>query len=148
MSALLQIMMIIAIMKEAFAASLLTICFHFFPFLHGPHQISLGLLPREHNGDLSWSYPNWPGDRPCIFHRRGSRINTDRFPSSREVRGHAPSWNFLNFNSSKYPFSFLGFLSHSDRIFTDFPNHLPDFNLESLKFSLKYIYYEKSDRFP
>ena len=42
-----------------------------------------------------------------------------------------------------------GFLSRSERKFTDYTNHFPDFNLESLKFFyLKYSYNEKSDRFP
>ena len=35
---------------------------------------------------------------------------------------------------------FPGFLSHSDRIFTDHPNHYPDFDLESLKFFTKNIF--------
>ena len=39
--------------------------------------------------------------------RRGSRINTDWFSSSREVRGHDPLGNVLAFNSPKSPF--LGF---------------------------------------
>ena len=66
--------------------------------------------------------------------RRGSRINTERFLTSRKVWGHTPSGIvFLDFNSPKVPFP--GFLSHSDSIFTDCPNHFPDFNLESLKFS-------------
>ena len=40
-------------------------------------------------------------------HRRGSRINTDRFPTSREDCGHAPPGNVFDFNSPKSPF--LGF---------------------------------------
>ena len=43
-----------------------------------------------------------------------------------------PQEFFLDFNSPKSPFS--EFLSHSDRKFTDYTNHFPDFNLESLKF--------------
>ena len=39
--------------------------------------------------------------------RRGSRINTDWFSTSREVRGHDPLGNVLAFNSPKSPF--LGF---------------------------------------
>ena len=34
-------------------------------------------------------------------------------------------------------FPFPGFLTHSDRIFTDCPNHFQDFNLESLKIFTK-----------
>ena len=71
--------------------------------------------------------------------RRGSRINTDRFPTSTEVWRHAPPGIFLGFLLPKVPFS--GFLSHSDRKFTDYTNHFPDFNLESVKFFyLKYSY--------
>ena len=72
-------------------------------------------------------------------HRRGSRINTDRFPTSTEVWGHAPPGICFGFLLPKVPFS--GFLSHSDRKFTDYTNYFPDFNLESVKFFyLKYSY--------
>ena len=72
----------------------------------------------------------------------GSRINTDRSPTSRAFRGHGPQGNFLDFNSLKVPFP--GFLSHSDRILTDHPNHYPDFDLESLKFFTKNIFIMKN----
>ena len=58
----------------------------------------------------------WPCFIVCAYGklRRGSRINTDRFPerapkaqASRGVRAHGPPGNVLDFNSLKSPF--LGF---------------------------------------
>ena len=43
---------------------------------------------------------------------------------------------------SKVPFP--RFLSHSDGIFTDCPNHFPDINFESLKFFTKNIFIMKN----
>lgn len=39
---------------------------------------------------------------------------------------------------------FPGFLTHSDRIFTNCPNHFSDFNLQSLKFFTKNIFIMKN----
>ena len=57
--------------------------------------------------------------------RRGSRINTDRFPkrapkaqASRGVQGMFPLGKFFGFYFTKV--SFPGFLSHSDRILARF----------------------------
>ena len=80
----------------------------------------------------------WWAGLITVLLTHGSRINTDRSPTSRAFRGHGPQGNFLDFNSPKVPFP--GFLSHSDRIFTDCPNHYPDFDLESLKFFTKHIF--------
>ena len=67
-------------------------------------------------------------------------------PTLREVWGHASTKNIWILAPKV---SFPRFLSHSDRILTDCPNHFLDFNLESLKsFTKKYIHYKKSDRFP
>ena len=43
-----------------------------------------------------------------------------------------PRGSFFRFQFPKVPFP--EFLSHSDKIFTDCPNHFPDFNLESFVF--------------
>ena len=48
------------------------------------------------------------------------------------VREHATQEIFFRFQFPKVPFP--EFLSHSDKIFTDSPNHFPDFNLESFGF--------------
>ena len=69
--------------------------------------------------------------------KRGSRINSDRLPTSRELWGHP-----FGCECPKVPFP--GFLCHSDRIFTDSANHFPDFNLESLKFFTKNIFVMKN----
>ena len=64
--------------------------------------------------------------------RSGSRINTDLFPLG----------NFLEFWLPKVPFP--GFLSNSDKIFTDCPHHFPDFILKSFFLNQKYICYTKN----
>ena len=62
---------------------------------------------------------------------------------------NAPTFNRMNTVADRKFFWIFGFMSHSDRILTDCPNHFPDFNLESFSFfNQKYIYYEKSDQFP
>ena len=71
-----------------------------------------------------------------------SRINTDQFPTSRKIWGHAPPGNFWHFNSPHSPF--LGFWLIQTVLFTDCPNHFPDFNLESLKFLTKNIFIMKN----
>ena len=70
-----------------------------------------------------------------------NRINTSRFPTLREVWGHASTKNIWILAPKV---SFPRFLSHSDRILTDCPNHLPDFNLESLKSFTKNIFIMKN----
>ena len=78
----------------------------------------------------------WQGDRI----RRGSRINTDRFPkrapkaqASRGVRRRPPPGNFLDFYSLKSPF--LGFIVIQK-------GYWPDSNLESV-FIIKNIFVMK-----
>ena len=75
------------------------------------------------------------------LYRRGSRINTDRFPkrapkaqASSGVRGLAPPRNYLDFYSLKSPF--LGF-----RVIQ--MGYWPDFNLESV-FIFKNIFNMKN----
>ena len=80
------------------------------------------------------SEPRPPNDFYDVQCRHRSRINTERFPTSRKVWGHAPLGNSLHFNSPNSPF--LGFWLIQTLFFTDFPNHFPDFNLESLKFKV------------
>ena len=76
------------------------------------------------------------GIRMGLVSRRGSRINTDRFPkrapkaqASSGVRGLAPPRNYLDFYSLKSPFLGFGVIQMG---------YWPDFNLESV-FLLKYI---------
>ena len=73
--------------------------------------------------------------------RRGSRINTDRFPkrapkaqASRGVRRRPPPGNFLDFHSLKSPF--LGFIVIQK-------GYWPDSNLESV-FIIKNIFVTKN----
>ena len=62
---------------------------------------------------------------------------------------NAATFNRMNTGADRKFFWIFGFMSHSDRILTDCPNHFPYFNLESFSFfNQKYIYYEKSDQFP
>ena len=70
-----------------------------------------------------------------------NRINTSRFPTLREVWGHASTKNIWILAPKV---SFPRFLSHSDRILTDRPNRFPDFNLESLKSFTKNIFILKN----
>ena len=53
------------------------------------------------------SEPRPPNDFYDVQCRHRSRINTERFPTSRKVWGHAPLGNSLHFNSPNSPF--LGF---------------------------------------
>ena len=86
--------------------------------------------------------PGPPKDFCDVQCRRRSRINTDWFPTSRKVWGHAPLGHFLHFNAPNSPF--LGFWLIQTVFFTDCPNHFPDFNMESFKFLKKNTFIMKN----
>ena len=54
------------------------------------------------------------------------------------------AFNRINTAADRKFFWIFGFMSHSDRILTDCPNHFPDFNLESLFFLIKNIFIMKN----
>ena len=86
--------------------------------------------------------PGPPKDFCDVQCRRRSRINTDWFPTSRKIWGHAPPGHFLHFNPPNSPF--LGFWLIQTVFFNDCPNHFPDFNLESFKFLSKNTFIMKN----
>ena len=53
---------------------------------------------------------------------------------------NAAAFNRINTVANRRFFWIFGFLSHSDRILTDCPNHFPDFDLESFSFFESKIY--------
>ena len=67
--------------------------------------------------------------------------SADVFPVVAEGEKRRPE---IRLRFAGYKFPFPGFLTHSDRIFTDCPNHFLDFNLESLKFFTKNTFIMKN----
>ena len=123
-------------------ASVLIIHWHCFQVSYARAQLAKDInLHQKGPSVKSPGYANYRVKRLVIHYRRGSRINTDRFPKRAQkaqafsgVRGLAPPRNYLDFYFLKSPFLAFRVIQMG---------YWPDFNLESV-FSFKNIFNMKN----
>ena len=78
-----------------------------------------------------------------VISKQTPPLNKGRIGNA-EKEINTAAFNRINTAADRKFFWIFGFLSHSDRILTDCPNHFPDFNLESLFFLIKNIFIMKN----
>ena len=78
-----------------------------------------------------------------VISKQTPPLNKGRIGNA-EKEINTAAFNRINTAADRKFFWIFGFLSHSDRILTDCPNHFPDFSLESLFFLIKNIFIMKN----